>query len=165
MGAWLGYWFNIKNPHPFPCKLLCCSFPFNGVNPISIICNRNETFKLQNSHVREQEHGGKAAKWWELVRALASHQCGPGSKPVIDATRGLSLLLVLSHVDVHSLKSLFNLTALLALVVRFLKCNLFFFPFMCACQKGLRVPSLPGYGNWGYELWHDRCHAYFGKRA
>ena len=96
MGAWLGYWFNIKNPHPFPCKLLCCSFPFNRMNPISIICNRNETFKLQNSHVREQEHGGKAAKWWELVRALASHQCGPGSKPVIDATRGLSLLLVLA---------------------------------------------------------------------
>ena len=96
MGAWLGYWFNIKNPHPFPCKLLCCPFPFNRMNPISIICNRNETFKLQNSHVREQEHGGKVAKWWELVRTLASHQCGPGSKPVIDATRGLSLLLVLS---------------------------------------------------------------------
>ena len=96
MGAWLGYWFNIKNPHPFPCKLLCCSFPFNRMNPISIICNRNETFKLQNSQVREQEQGGKVAKWWELVRALASHQCGPGSKPVIDATRGLSLLLVLS---------------------------------------------------------------------
>ena len=30
------------------------------------------------------------------VRALASHQCGPGSNPGIDAICGLSLLLVLS---------------------------------------------------------------------
>ena len=32
-----------------------------------------------------------------VVRALASHQCGPGSKPSINAICGLSLLLVLSH--------------------------------------------------------------------
>ena len=32
-----------------------------------------------------------------MVRALASHQCGPGSNPGIDAICGLSLLLVLSH--------------------------------------------------------------------
>ena len=31
-----------------------------------------------------------------MVRALASHQCGPGSNPGIDAICGLSLLLVLS---------------------------------------------------------------------
>ena len=31
-----------------------------------------------------------------MVRALASHQCGPGSNPGIDAMCGLSLLLVLS---------------------------------------------------------------------
>ena len=31
-----------------------------------------------------------------VVRALASHQCGPGSNPGVDATCGLSLLLVLS---------------------------------------------------------------------
>ena len=31
-----------------------------------------------------------------VVRALASHQCGPGSNPGIDAICGLSLLLVLS---------------------------------------------------------------------
>ena len=30
------------------------------------------------------------------VRALASHQCGPGSNPGVDAICGLSLLLVLS---------------------------------------------------------------------
>ena len=93
MGAWSGYWFNIKNPHPFPCELFCCSFPFNRMNPISIICNRNETFKLQNSQVREKEHGARAARWWELVRLLACHQCGPGSKPIIDAICGSSLLL------------------------------------------------------------------------
>ena len=29
-----------------------------------------------------------------MVRALASHQCGPGSIPGIDAISGLSLLLV-----------------------------------------------------------------------
>ena len=31
-----------------------------------------------------------------MVRALASHQCGLGSNPSIDAICGLSLLLVLS---------------------------------------------------------------------
>ena len=31
-----------------------------------------------------------------LVRALASHQCGPGSTPGVDAICGLSLLWVLS---------------------------------------------------------------------
>ena len=37
------------------------------------------------------------AKWDSaVVRALASHQCDPGSNPGVDATCGLSLLLVLS---------------------------------------------------------------------
>ena len=31
-----------------------------------------------------------------VVRSLASHQCGPGSYPGVDAICGLSLLLVLS---------------------------------------------------------------------
>ena len=31
-----------------------------------------------------------------VVRAIASHQCGPGSNPSVDAMCGLSLLLVLS---------------------------------------------------------------------
>ena len=31
-----------------------------------------------------------------MVRALSSHQCGPGSNPGVDAIRGLSLLLVFS---------------------------------------------------------------------
>ena len=33
---------------------------------------------------------------FSLVRALASHQCGPGSNPSVDTLCGLSLLLVLS---------------------------------------------------------------------
>ena len=33
-----------------------------------------------------------------MVRALGSHQCGPGSTPGVDAICGLSLLLVLSFV-------------------------------------------------------------------
>ena len=33
-----------------------------------------------------------------MVKALASHQCDPGSTPGVDAICGLSLLLVLSLV-------------------------------------------------------------------
>ena len=36
------------------------------------------------------------SKGGTVVRALASHQCGPGSNPGIKAICGLSLLLVLS---------------------------------------------------------------------
>ena len=35
------------------------------------------------------------SKGGAVVRALASHQCGPGSNPAVDAICGLSLLLVL----------------------------------------------------------------------
>ena len=40
--------------------------------------------------------GGRGAKHGAVVRALASHQCSPGSNPGVDAICGLSLLLVLS---------------------------------------------------------------------
>ena len=36
------------------------------------------------------------SKGGAVVRALASHQCGPGLNPGVDAICGLSLLLVLS---------------------------------------------------------------------
>ena len=39
---------------------------------------------------------GAQGKEGGVVRALASHQCGPGSNPGVDAVCGLSLLLVLS---------------------------------------------------------------------
>jgi len=35
------------------------------------------------------------SKGGAVVRALASHQCGPGSNPGVNTTCGLSLLLVL----------------------------------------------------------------------
>ena len=35
------------------------------------------------------------SKGGAVVRALASHQCGPGSNPSVDAICGLSLLFVL----------------------------------------------------------------------
>ena len=38
----------------------------------------------------------KGARDGAVVRALASHQCGPSSKTGVDAIYGLSLLLVLS---------------------------------------------------------------------
>ena len=38
----------------------------------------------------------RRSKGGAVVRALASHQCGPGSNPGVDAISGLSLLLVLS---------------------------------------------------------------------
>ena len=43
--------------------------------------------------------------WHSLVRALASHQCGPGANPGVDVICGLSLLLVLSF----ALKVFFSL--------------------------------------------------------
>ena len=38
----------------------------------------------------------KGSKYGAVVRALASHQCGPGSNTGVDAICGLRLLLVLS---------------------------------------------------------------------
>ena len=40
--------------------------------------------------------GEGGSKGGAVVRAVASHQCGPGSNPGFDAICGLSLLLVLS---------------------------------------------------------------------
>ena len=43
-----------------------------------------------------QLHSKMGARNGAVVRALASHQCGPGSNPGVNAICGLSLLLVLS---------------------------------------------------------------------
>ena len=45
---------------------------------------------------RPGSHVSKGGKGGAVVRAVASHQCGPGSNPGIDAICELSLLLVLS---------------------------------------------------------------------
>ena len=47
-------------------------------------------YKTKHSDVTMGSRGGA------VVRAFASHQCGPGSNPGVDAICGLSLLLVLS---------------------------------------------------------------------
>ena len=48
-------------------------------------------------HGDEDENAGEDhIKGGAVVRALASHQCGPGSNPGVDAICGLSLLLLLS---------------------------------------------------------------------
>ena len=44
----------------------------------------------------KQSDSIRGARDGAVVRALASHQCGPGSNPRVDAICGLSLLLVLS---------------------------------------------------------------------
>ena len=46
--------------------------------------------------IRASSCPNSGSKGGAVVRALASHQCGPGSTPDVDAICGLSLLLVLS---------------------------------------------------------------------
>ena len=56
-------------------------------------CTKKELFIIvlhDCAHIQQGSKGGA------VVRALASHQCGPGSNPGVDAMCGLSLLLVLS---------------------------------------------------------------------
>ena len=45
-----------------------------------------------------------------VVRALTSHQCGPGSNPGVDPICGLSLLLVLSEYSSFPLSSKTNIS-------------------------------------------------------
>ena len=45
---------------------------------------------------KKENEKKKNEKGSAMVRALASHQCGPGSNPGVDAICGSSLLLVLS---------------------------------------------------------------------
>ena len=65
----------------FHNQLAFCAFQYNGA-VLTILC----------FHC----HAIKGSKGGAVVRALASHQCGPGSNPGVDAICGLSLLLVLS---------------------------------------------------------------------
>ena len=47
----------------------------------------------------------RGARDGAVVRALASHQCGPGSNPGVDTVCGLNLLLVLSLIREVSLRA------------------------------------------------------------
>ena len=58
------------------------------------ICKTDKRFtRMVNTVVGGGGGGGKGGT---VVRALASHQCGPDSNPGVEAICGLSLLLVLS---------------------------------------------------------------------
>ena len=60
-----------------------------------------------------------------VVRALASHQCGPGSIPGVDAKCGLSLLLVLAQCpNDFSPGSLVLQSTLKNIQIRLLRANL-----------------------------------------
>ena len=57
----------------------------------------HRTYHLhQRDLILESREKVLGSKGGAMVRALASHQCGPGSNPRVDAICGLSLLLVLS---------------------------------------------------------------------
>ena len=57
---------------------------------------RRQLEALTRKDLDESIDLGMGSKGGAVVRALASHQCGPGSNPGVDAICGLSLLLVLS---------------------------------------------------------------------
>ena len=52
-----------------------------------------EKSKAENWRADDAQWGARDGT---VVRALTSHQCGPGSNPGVDTICGLSLLLVLS---------------------------------------------------------------------
>ena len=53
-------------------------------------------FVIINYYIIITVHYSLGSKGGAVVRALVSHQCGPGSNPSVDTICGLSLLLVLS---------------------------------------------------------------------
>ena len=88
-----------------PCAITSCEQP----PPMSDHLSKTPNFPSQNPIIKPLVNGklskatsttlwpdGYIARDGTVVRALASHQCGPGSNPGVDAIRGLSLLLVLS---------------------------------------------------------------------
>ena len=89
------------------CLLLWIAYE-NGRHFASLVSLRNEVWG-PSAEVPCWRRVGSVSNWLKIcfsvcsgskggavVRALASHQCGPGSYPGVDAICGLSLLLVLS---------------------------------------------------------------------
>ena len=62
--------------------------------PLSVLIAR--TLPTQGSGCAQRNVWPWGTKGSAVVRALASHQCDPGSNPGVDAICGLSLLLALS---------------------------------------------------------------------
>ena len=67
-------------------------------HPSTIRRRKRTPFNLQNYLVsnKSNQFATGGARDGAVVRALASHHCGLGSNPGVDAVSGLSLLLVLS---------------------------------------------------------------------
>ena len=60
------------------------------------VCNTHFLVAASLRQLSRALEDGKGSKGGAVVRALASHQCAPGSNPGVDAICGLNLLLVLS---------------------------------------------------------------------
>ena len=70
-----------------------------------MVININSMFNIYSEHIQLWQKAGSEFRnlhlkrtFISLPRALASHQCDPGSNPGVHAICGLSLLLVLSFV-------------------------------------------------------------------
>ena len=75
----------------------------NYIPVLNIRLNRFEPSELpardkiwQDAQKKKQKQKQSKSKGGTVVRALSSHQCGPGSNTGVDEINGLSLLLLLS---------------------------------------------------------------------
>ena len=80
-----------------PDKILLAIFAL--YMPLSLASSEQQCAQASKGIGEEliiRENGKRGSKGGAVMRALASHQCCPGSNPGVDAICGLSLLLVLS---------------------------------------------------------------------
>ena len=77
-----------KNPVNVRFMYPLFSLQMKGTKVIQLLCASNYDFMSTTKHTSLRRDGS-------VVRALASHQCGPGSIPGLGVIRGLGLLLVL----------------------------------------------------------------------
>ena len=107
-----GIWWQSIYATPLRCVSILVRWLFflKGIYPVSL---SQSTYLFLRMKLKQAPHfSGKlgqsrdtkriafslllGGKGGAVVRALASHRCGPGSNPGVDAICGLSLLLVLS---------------------------------------------------------------------
>ena len=80
-----------------PDKILLAIFAL--YMPLSLASSEQQCAQASKGIGEEliiRENGKRGSKGGAVMRALAAHQCCPGSNPCVDAICGLSLLLVLS---------------------------------------------------------------------
>ena len=91
----------LKTGSCFPMKAKTSDInPTSPNKQIRVFIRNVYTFLLANPFIKQNLLPLYITTWGSkggaVVRALASHQCAPGSNPGVDAICGLSLLLVLS---------------------------------------------------------------------